>query len=372
MPRSPIRAISRLSRSVRGRSSSSATTTSRFRAFHNVCRHRGARILTEELGSVGNIVCPYHYWTYGVDGALRHVETPPADFDPSCFSLRPVHARSVAGLIFLCLAEEPPSDFDEVAQHIEAYIGPHKLAQAKVAHRVDLLEKCNWKLTMENNRECYHCDGHPELNETIFPVYGYEEGDLPPNRRAAFERLQKAWPESIATYTRLGLPYDTIEELDTRPSGFRIYREPTDLAGESFTPDGKAAVSKLLTDFPTAKLGRVGLHLQPNAWFHVLSDHAVAFAAYPIAPDKTLVRSIWLVNADAEEGVDYDLDVLTRTWLATNTQDASFVERAHLGATSPAYLPGPYNPSEYQVEMFINWYIKALRSHVGIPEAVGA
>jgi Rieske 2Fe-2S family protein len=323
------------------------------RAFHNVCRHRGARILNEERGSVGNIVCGYHRWTYGVDGKLLHAESQAPGFDPSCFGLRTVHARTVAGLVF-----------DEVAARIEPYLAPHNLAKAKVATQIDLVENGNWKLTMENNRECYHCVGHPELQACYFPIYGYQEQDIPPALRPAYERFQRADAEARKTYDSLGLPYAEIEELDTRPTGFRIQREPLDLAGESYTPDGTAACKRLLADFPTARLGRLSMHLQPNSWFHFMADHAITFSTIPLGPDRTLVRTTWLVHADAVEGIDYDLDTMTKVWQATNDQDAVLVARAHQGISSPAYLPGPYGPTEEQVEAFVNWYVTRLKAHL--------
>ncbi|WP_419992987.1 aromatic ring-hydroxylating oxygenase subunit alpha [Streptomyces boninensis] len=337
------------------------------RAFHNVCRHRGTRLLGDDRGSVGNIVCGYHHWTYGVDGRLRHAESQAPGFDPTCFSLKPVHVRTLAGLVFLCLAEEPPADFDEMAVRVEPYLAPHHLRHAKVARQIDLIENANWKLTMENNRECYHCAGHPELQRCYFPLYNFTEDDLPPALRPVYDRFRQAEADATATFEALGLPYAAIEELVTRPTGFRIEREPLDLAGESFTPDGKAAVRRLLADFPTARLGHLGFHLQPNAWFHVAADHAVTFAGIPLAPDRTLVRTTWLVHADAEEGVDYDLDALTHVWAATNEQDAVFVARAHQGISSPAYVPGPYSPTESQVEDFVSWYVGRLEAHLEGP-----
>jgi Rieske 2Fe-2S family protein len=334
------------------------------RAFHNVCRHRGTRILQDPRGQVGNIVCGYHRWTYGVDGTLLHAESQPRDFDPTCFGLKPVHVRSVAGLIFLCLAGEPPSDFAEVAGRIEPYLAPHRLTEAKVAAQVDLIEEGNWKLTMENNRECYHCDGHPELLCSMFPVYGYAEEDIPARLRPTFERYQQAEAKVRKSWEELGLPYAAVEELDTRPSGFRIQREPLDLAGESFTLDGRAVVSRLLADFPTPRLGRLSMHMQPNAWFHLLGDHAVTFSVIPVAPDRTLLRTTWLTHSEAIEGIDYDPGALTKVWQATNEQDGGFVARAQHGVSSPAYEPGPYVPTEYQVEAFCNWYITRLREHL--------
>jgi glycine betaine catabolism A len=334
-------------------------------AFHNVCRHRGARLLVEDRGSVGNIVCGYHGWTYAPDGRLLYAESPPDKFDPACFGLRRVHARSVAGLIFICLAADAPADFEEVAGIIESYAQPHQLSKAKIAAQIDLIENGNWKQTVENNRECYHCGGHPELACSIFPVYGYAGATIPDRLKPAAERLRRATEEAITLYESLGLEYRAREELDNRPTGFRIEREPLDGAGESFTMDGTAAVKRLLADFPTAKLGRLGLHMQPNSWFHVLADHAVSFAAFPLSPGRTLVRTTWLVHADAQEGIDYDVEKLTKVWKATNMQDASFVERSFSGVSNPAYLPGPLSPTEYQVEAFDKWYFQRMKEYLG-------
>ncbi|WP_307865802.1 aromatic ring-hydroxylating oxygenase subunit alpha [Streptomyces smyrnaeus] len=334
------------------------------RAFHNVCRHRGARILEAGNGSVGNLVCGYHKWTYGTDGALRHAPSQPPGFDRGCFGLKAVHVRSVGGLVFVCLAEEPPADFAEVAARVEPYLLPHQLRRAKVAARTDLVEDGNWKLVMENNRECYHCDGHPELLRSFFPTYGYTEENLPARLRPAHERYLRADAELRETYERLGLPYALIEELDGRTTGFRIQRDALDLAGESFTPDSTAACRRLLGDLPTPRLGHLALHLQPNSWFHVLGDHAITFSVLPLAPDRTLLRTTWLVHPEAEEGVDYDLDTLLKVWTATNEQDARLVARAQQGVCSPAYEPGPYAETEYQVEAFCAWYIDRLREEL--------
>lgn len=334
------------------------------RAFHNVCRHRGARLLTQDRGSVGNLVCGYHKWTYGADGALLHAPSQPEDFDRGCFALKAVHVRSVGGLVFVCLADEPPADFEEVAARIEPYLLPHKLRGAKVATRTDLVEDGNWKLVMENNRECYHCDGHPELLRTFFPTYGYTEDSVPARLRPAHERYLRADAEMRETYERLGLPYALIEELDDRTTAFRIQRDALDLAGESFTPDGRAACRRLLGDLPTPRLGHLALHLQPNSWFHVVGDHAITFSVLPVAPDRTVLRTTWLVHPEAEEGADYDPGTLLKVWTATNEQDARLVARAQQGVASPAYEPGPYAPTEYQVEAFCAWYIARLREEL--------
>ena len=333
------------------------------RAFHNVCRHRGSRLLDPGSGSVGNIVCPYHQWTYDTSGSLLHAESSGAGFDRGPLSLRPVHLRSVSGLVFICLADEPPADFDDYAGTVAPYLAPHRLADAKVATQLDIVEDGNWKLVMENNRECTHCGGHPELIRSLFPIYGYQADDISPRLRPAFERYTKAHQEFTATCSELDLPWKPVEELDSRLTGFRIEREPLDLAGESFTVDGKRACTRLLADFPTARLGRLSMHVQPNAWFHGLADHAVTFSVLPIAPDRTLLRTTWLVHKDAVEGRDYDLDRLTTVWRQTNDQDRTFVARAHAGVSDPAYVPGPYLPPEYQVDAFCSWYADRVTEH---------
>ena len=333
-------------------------------ALHNVCRHRGARVLPERSGTTGNIVCPYHSWTYKPDGTLIHASAPgEIHFDPSCYSLKTVHSREVAGLIFVCLADEPPEDFDAVSALFEPYVAPHDLARTKVAYQQDLVEEGNWKLVMENNRECYHCDGHPELACSLFPTWGLTDEVVPPHLAEVWQRNLDAELELQQRCERYGLPYEVLEELDTRVAGFRISREPLDGHGESFSASGRRLSKRLLGDLPDFRLGRCSMHLQPNSWFHLLSDHVITFSAFPVSADQTLVRTTWLVPDDAVEGVDYDLDTLTHTWKQTNIQDRAFVELCQRGAASPAYEPGPYMRSEYQVEAFINWYVQRMQEH---------
>jgi Rieske 2Fe-2S family protein len=334
------------------------------RAFYNVCRHRGSRLLDACSGSVGNIVCPYHQWTYDTEGRLLHAESSGPDLDRGALSLRKVHVRSVAGLIFICLADEAPADFDDYAATVSPYIAPHRLAEAKVATQIDIIEDGNWKLVMENNRECTHCGGHPELIKSLFPVYGYRPEDISPRLRPAFARYTDAHREFTATCDEIGLLWKANEQLETRLTGFRIEREPLDMAGESFTADGRRACRRLLSDeFSTARLGRLSMHVQPNAWFHAMADHAITFSVLPIAPDKSLLRTTWLVHKDAVEGRDYDVDALTLVWRQTNDQDRTFVARAHRGVSDPAYVPGPYLAPEYQVDAFCTWYVDRLAEY---------
>ena len=334
------------------------------RALHNVCRHRGSRILEEPCGSVGNLVCPYHQWTYRTDGSLIFAEGQAPNFDRQPFGLKQVHVRTIAGLIFVCLADDPPADFDEVVDIIEPYLLPYQLSSLKVAHQIDLVEAGNWKLVMENNRECLHCDvGHPELTTAYFPFVHPTETNISKRLRPQFERYQLADSRLQSAGATHGVPRGSRSELDSRPSGFQIRHLPLDGAGASFGVDGAQVSRKLIGEVGTSVFGDMSLHFQPNSWFHFLSDHALVFRALPVAPDKTLVRTTWLVHADAEEGVDYDIESLTEVWRATNDQDRSFVEMAQRGVTDPSYVPGPYGETEDDVAAFVNWYIGRLREH---------
>jgi len=335
------------------------------RALRNVCRHRGSRVLHEPRGSVGNIVCGYHQWTYATDGTLLSAGQQRAGFDKSCYALKQVAVRSVEGLVFVCLAADPPEDFDDVAARVRPYLAPHQLRRTKVAAQEDLVEDGNWKLVMENNRECYHCDaGHPELTCTFFPTYGYEVDEIPTRLLPAHARYVEAEADLERACEERGIPHEPIEELTGRPTAFRVQREALDGAGESYTRDGSAASRRLLGDLDTPRLGRLSLHVQSNSWFHFCADHAVAFSVLPLGVDRTLVRTTWLVHEDAVEGVDYDVATLTDVWRHTNEQDGAFVARAHAGVRDPAYEPGPYAPSEGQVDDFVTWYVERMKEHL--------
>ncbi len=338
------------------------------RAFHNVCRHRGARLVHEEKSTVGNLVCRYHSWTYDLAGTLIHAEHMGPDFKTGCHGLKPVHLRSLAGLLFVCLAAEPAADFDEMAARLSPYIEPHNLRDTKVAFQKDIVEPGNWKLTMENNRECYHCGAnHPELTVPLFAYgFGFAPEEMGEHDRAEAERYACLRTSRHAEWEADGLPSVEIDELDTMVTGFRTERLPLDGEGESHTLDTRAACTKLLGAFTSAKLGGLSVWTQPNSWHHFLGDHIVTFSVLPLDAGRSLLRTKWLVHKDAVEGVDYDLANLIGVWEATNDQDSELVGFCQQGVASPAYEPGPYSPhTEMLVEKFCNWYIGRMAAHLG-------
>jgi len=332
-------------------------------AFHNTCRHRGSRILQQESGVVGSkIVCPYHRWGYDQSGKV--VDCGPGNDVELArgLKLKPVHLRNLSGLLFVCVGENPPADFEELTARVTPYLSKHELSRTKVAKQVDLIEHGNWKLTMENNRECFHCGGHPELLNSLFHFLGdIDEASLSDEERKIYVLYQEAQRLVHESWNRAGVPFARIEELYGRPTGFRTERLVLAGAGESMTANTQVACTKLLGSLTEKRLGTLHLHTQPNAWFHFLSDHVLTFAVFPIDPVRTLVRTTWLVHADAEEGKDYDLNKLTEVWNTTNHQDAQFVEETQRGTASPEYVPGPLSSTEFMVDAFHRWYDERMR-----------
>jgi glycine betaine catabolism A len=332
-------------------------------AFHNTCRHRGARILQQPVGVVGaKLVCPYHRWSYDTTGRVIGCGTSGDCGSALDLRLKPVHVRRLAGLIFVCLADEPPEDFADMATQMAPYLEPHALPQTKIAKQTDLIEEGNWKLTIENNRECFHCGGHPELLRSLFHFLGDISAEsLSDEERATYRRYELARERSLKSWERAGVPWQRIELLYGRPTGFRTERLVLEGEGESMTLDSKVACRRLLGSFTEAGLGTLHLHVQPNAWFHFLSDHIVTFCVLPLDRQRTLVRTTWLVHAEAEEGKDYDVENLTGVWQATNDQDAAFVAETQLGVSSPRYEPGPLGSTEFMVDFFHRWYDERMR-----------
>jgi Rieske 2Fe-2S family protein len=333
-------------------------------AFHNTCRHRGARVLQQESGVVGaKLVCPYHRWSYDTSGRVIGCGGSGNCAGATDLSLKPVHVRLLSGLIFVCLAENPPDDFAAMQAQLSGYLDPHGVPRTRIARQVDLIEEGNWKLTIENNRECFHCGGHPELLRSLFHFLGdVSEESLTEEERTTWRRYEVARDRALASWQRAGLPWQRIELLHGRPTAFRTERLVLEGHGESMTLDSKAASRRLLGSFTEAGLGTLHLHVQPNAWFHFLSDHIVTFCVLPLARQRTLVRTTWLVHVDAEEGKDYDLDNLTGVWQATNNQDAEFVAETQRGVSSPHYEPGPLGSTEFMVDLFHRWYEERMRA----------
>jgi Rieske 2Fe-2S family protein len=333
-------------------------TSGTVRGFVNSCRHRGSRVCTTARGRASRLVCPYHQWTYELDGRLFAARQMGSGFDRSGFALKQVHCEVVAGYIFVCLAAEAP-DFTSTRQRLNTYLGPHRLQQARVAFESTIIEEGNWKLVWENNRECYHCAAnHPELART-FPdsptTTGVSGASGDPLIVAHWRRCEEA-----------GLPSQFELSADGQ---LRTARMPLLRDAVSYTHSGQAAVRRALSDLiPTrTNVGALLAFHYPTTWNHVLADHAISFRVLPLGPTRTQLTTKWLVHRDAVEGVDYQLEELTRVWLATNEQDRRIVQENQIGVSSPTYEPGPYaEPQETGVRQFVDWYCTRLQERVAL------
>ncbi|KAB2846057.1 MAG: aromatic ring-hydroxylating dioxygenase subunit alpha, partial [Hyphomicrobiaceae bacterium] len=304
------------------------------RAFHNVCRHRGSRICAEESGKVRRLVCPYHRWTYDLDGRLITAVEREFGVPREELGLKPVALRDVAGLLFISLAAAPP-DFEPAARLLAPQLVRHGFAHAKVAHRIDYLVKANWKLVFENNRECYHCAAHHP--EYVAATYDVQRDEAVVDPRRATE-VDAVIDEAAKRFEAIGLGPAGLSS-DMSGSYFRCNRTPLMAGFATESLDGKP-VAPLMGDLPGFDTGTLRTTVFPNFWQHANADHAVAARLTPLAPDLTHVAGSWIVHKDAVEGRDYSLDRLLPVWDRTNRQDWALCEAQQQGASSPAYEPG--------------------------------
>lgn len=325
------------------------------RAFHNACRHRGAKVCEHDQGKVAKMVCPYHKWTYELDGSLLFAGNMGNNFDKSQYSLKTVHCEVVHTYIYVCVAEQAP-EFESFRSSVSPFIAPHFLDHCKVAFESNLIEKGNWKLVFENNRECFHCDGtHPELMNSFvenLSVAGVG-GESDPELAEHWNRCERA-----------GLPSRLVMDPEGR---YRMTRIPLSAGAVSYTLDGKPAVSGRLDKSGEENIGALLYFNYPSTWNHFLGDHALSFRVLPISPTETLVTTKWLVPRTAVEGVDYQIDRLTKVWLATNDQDRRLVEGTQAGVTSPTYEPGPFSEiAENGVCQFDDWYCETMLTRTAL------
>lgn len=324
---------------------------SQVRAFMNTCRHRGARICAEGAGSARRLVCPYHQWTYDLSGKLIHAKNMGEGFDTSDFGLTSVRCETAAGVIFIALSDDVPP-FEPFRNAIEPLLGPHNLKDAKVAHAMVIEEEANWKLVMENARECYHCNArHPELLCAFRDPSGdddYFNGT--PVYMKEFEEKCKSLGYKVGP-----------EEGDW----YDMLRFPLAEGAASLTTDGKLGSKKMMLPAPLEGLGSFRWATEPQTFNHACADHLFTFEAWPVSATRTHVKAKWLVHKDAVEGVDYNVEHLTELWRMTNDQDLWLSENNHRGVANPGYRPGPYSKvDEPKLMDFVDWYCRRAESYL--------
>ena len=319
----------------------------RVHALANVCRHRGSRVCYAGRGHADWLVCPYHGWTYDLDGSLAKARLMPADFDPATHGLAPVHLRELHGLIFISLAESPP-DFELIARDLAAPLAPYGLAEARVAHRALWRIRANWKLAVENYQECYHCaPAHPEFSRS-------HSIKLP---RRRYLRLTSAL---MARARESGLDHPFADHVGPGEGPQHYYdRYPLFEGYVTGSEDGEP-LAPLLGTIPDYDGGAANVQVGPVSFFLAYPDHVVGYRFTPRACQETDCEVVWLVRGDAEAGRDYDPERLSWLWRVTTEADKTIIEKNQEGVNSRFYRPGPYAPMESFCARFVDWYLDTI------------
>lgn len=288
------------------------------RAFHNVCRHRAARLVEEPEGEVRKrLRCPYHAWSYDLEGNLR--AAPHMDgivgFDPACNGLAEIRSAVVGGLLLVNLSGEAGPAEDHVGELL-AHLEHYSVASLRRGGIHEYSVAANWKGIAENYNECLHCPGvHPELNALSHYMSGeglYGSG---------------AWCGGSMTLTEGA-------ETMGREGGQAGHRPP--IAGLD-TSD----VRNILY-----------FALFPNALISLHPDYLMLHTLWPREPGLTEVVCEFFFEPAAIAAPDFDLSDATGFWDQVNREDWHVCELAQKGVASSGYTPGRYSAEEGDVHAF--------------------
>jgi glycine betaine catabolism A len=294
------------------------------RAFLNVCRHRGARLCTDTSGQVKRALqCPYHAWTYGLDGSLAAAPnlTKMPDIDRTAYGLAPVSLREWLGYAWVCLADAPPSFEDSVIGAVaERLGGPAEIdawdiGSLAVGRRVTYDVAANWKLIVENFMECYHCATiHPELTE-VLPEFA----------------------EGYAAQYYVGHGAEFGADI------------------EGFTVDGGPGLDKIVGIGSEQDRRYYAITVLPQVFINLVPDHVIFHRMYPAAADRTIVECDWLYRPDTLAAGN-DISRSVELFHRVNQQDFDACERCQPNMSSRLYRHGGVLvPSEHHIGTFHEW-----------------
>jgi phenylpropionate dioxygenase-like ring-hydroxylating dioxygenase large terminal subunit len=320
-------------------------------ALLNVCRHRGSRVCLESKGRASRFVCPYHAWTYDLEGNLQGAPRVMDTLDAGEYPLKRAKLEVFQGMLFINF--NPDADFAPIANELGDSLAPYGLDNAKIAHRQSYEIEANWKLGVENFCECYHClPAHREFSV----AHG-------------LARPEKVNPELLgavmARAESCGLSNKVFDVSfdDNEPIGSDRYfdRYPLLKGHVTGSRDGKP-VAPLLGSIKDYDGGASDFQVGAFSYGLAYCDHVVLYRFIPMSKDMTECEVVWLVRADAEEGKDYKLDELIWLWDVTTVADKRIIQDNSRGVESRFYEPGPFTPMEYYTEQFTKWYLKVIES----------
>lgn len=294
--------------------------------FHNTCRHRGAELCAAQETRLKSklITCPYHEWSYGLDGRLVRVPyaTPTPDFRQDEHGLLKVSVKSWNGFVFVCLAAVPP-DFDNAPDLGARALDNWPMAELKIGHTWVHQIDCNWKVFWENYNECLHCPGiHPELCDMV-PVY--REGIMAANERPDWQPGStpgSALKPGASTWTMSGKP-----------------------CGPEFP--NLSAAERLR--------GHTFVTLWPTMYVVAHVDYVRAVTMRPLGPERMEIKAQWLFQPSTLAHPGFDLEDVTGFATIVMKQDADASEMNQRGLRSKAFAHGRLMPQEFDVYNFQQW-----------------
>jgi len=321
------------------------------RGFANVCRHRGSLVCLESQGHTDRFSCPYHGWTYDLDGKLVAARSMPDDFDLSRHSLKPVSVDVVHGLVFVCFTDRPPS-LEGCKRDLAEPMAMFDFENLKVIASKTYDIPANWKLSVENYQECYHCaTAHPEY-ATMHTLM------LDPAMRARVQDRMKARWEACGIKD---IVHDYVD-TNARPGemGYGYSRTALFDRYSTGSRDGQP-VAPLLGRLKDYDHGASDFTLGGFSFMLVYSDHAVAYVFTPVQHQRSRCQIYWLVRGDAVAGRDYEVDEVTWLWDVTTLSDKEIIANNSAGVHSRYYEPGPLSKMERPEQRYINWILAELQ-----------
>ena len=321
------------------------------RAFANVCRHRGSLVCLESEGNTRKFTCPYHGWVYNTSGELTGTRDMPESFKREDFGLHTVSLDIMHGLMFICFSDKPPS-LASAKRELAEPMAMFDFENLKVAATKVYPISANWKLSIENYQECYHCaPAHPEYAKMHTLMLDDKK----------LERVQGHMQERMAA---CGLKDIHIDKSDTLApdgeQGFAYGRTALFEGYRTGSRDGDP-IAPLLGELTDYDGGASDLTLGPFSFFLAYSDHVVGYVFTPVDKENCQCQIYWMVRGDAEEGKDYDKADLMWLWDITTYADEKIIVDNWKGVNSRFYKPGPFSGMENLEQRWVDWILLELR-----------
>ena len=324
------------------------------KAFFNVCRHRGSRVCLEEKGNTSRFSCPYHSWTYNLDGKLLAAKSLREGIDKSKLGLHPCNIESASGMLLINLSDNPQS-LKNLHSDLKEPFEMFGFKDLKVAAHKNYPIASNWKLAVENYQECYHCaPAHPEYSLSHSLKIEDEPG---------FDEAQEKMMNNLESCGLKDIEVNKdFSNKDPDQEQYAYSRYALFDGYMTGSKDGKP-LAPLLGNIKEFNQGCSDFNIGPVSYFLAYCDHIVGYIFTPTSQDQCQCDIYWLVNKDAEENKDYDNEKLMWLWDVTTYADETIIVNNQKGVNSIKYQSGPYTDKEQSTRRFIKWYLSELKSH---------